>query len=140
MNPGFTVYGRLGLIPFRPFDVVDPISTGFCYERSSLRRLDHFQGHQDPWLAVQPDIKDLPVIPANAWPSSWRPIRADQGMYLVCALRPAAGRKHLIWNFHRQVMPNGVSSTSAYGLRFGHPIWHHFLNGEYSLSLMLDCS
>jgi hypothetical protein len=70
MNPEFSVYGRLGLTPYRPVDVVDPISTGFWYERRSLRRLDHFQSHQDMWLAGQPDFKDLPAITANALLSS----------------------------------------------------------------------
>jgi hypothetical protein len=29
------------------------------------------------------------------------------------------------------VMPIGMSSAPAYGLRYGHPNWHHFLNGEF---------
>ena len=66
MNAGFTISGRLGLMPYRPVDVVDPISTGFWYERRSLRRLDPFPSHQDLWLAVQSDIKDLPAVIANA--------------------------------------------------------------------------
>ncbi len=66
MNAGFAVSGRLGLMPYRPVDVVDPISTSFWYERRSLRRLDQFKSHQDLWLAVQSDIEDLTAITSNA--------------------------------------------------------------------------